>query len=79
MPTVFNRKAAAKELGVSVETLDRYKDNGKLPYRKIGKCVRFTESDLMTFLDNCAVSATRLPSGYEMTAKGMEVAREHSA
>ena len=79
MPTVYSRKTAAKELGVSVETLDRYKDIGKLPYRKIGDRILFTESDLTEFLDNCAVPATCLPSGREMAKRRTRRLHEHTA
>jgi len=58
MTNIFNKKSAAKVLGISVETLDRYRKMGKLPYRQIGDRVIFTESDLATFLDLCAIPAT---------------------
>jgi len=60
--TVYNKTSAAKALRISVETLDRYRDMGKVPFRKIGDRVVFTEGDLMAFLDACAVPATRLPT-----------------
>ncbi|MCL2722173.1 MAG: helix-turn-helix domain-containing protein [Treponema sp.] len=52
---VSNKKEAAKLLRVSTETIDRYRKKGKLPYRKIGDRVLFTESDITTFLESCAV------------------------
>lgn len=58
MPTVYNKANAAKALGVSVETIDRYRKNGKLPYRQIGDRIIFTENDLTNFLDACAIPAT---------------------
>jgi excisionase family DNA binding protein len=58
MLAVLNKTAAAKVLGISTETLDRYKKNGKLPHHKIGDRILFTESDLTAFLDACAISAT---------------------
>jgi excisionase family DNA binding protein len=54
---VFSKKQAAAFLKVSVETVNRNLKSGKLPYRKIGKRVVFTESDLAAFLDACAVPA----------------------
>jgi len=65
MPTVYNKAGAAKALGISLRTLNRYKELGKVPFRKIGERVLFTESDLNAFLDNCAVPATDLPSERE--------------
>ncbi|MCL2191655.1 MAG: helix-turn-helix domain-containing protein [Treponema sp.] len=65
MITVFNKTDAAKALRISLRTLNRYKDEGKLPWREIGRRIVFTESDLEKFLDNCAVPATNLPSDRE--------------
>ena len=70
MLNVYNRERAAAALGVSEETIDRYKKSGKLSYRKLGKkSIRFTEGDLIEFLDGCAVAANRLPSGREAVAQ----------
>jgi len=55
---VYDKKNAAKALGISVETVDRYRKMGKLPYRLIGDRVIFTESDLTVFLDLCAIPVT---------------------
>ena len=57
MLNIYNKTGAAKVLKISVESINRNLKNGKLPYRKIGASVRFTESDLATFLERCAVSA----------------------
>ena len=58
MAGVFDRKTAWEFLGVSEGTFNRLMRDGKLPHRKIRKRVVFTESDLTTFLDSCAVPAT---------------------
>jgi len=65
MLTVFNKTNAAKALGISVETIDRYRKNGKLPYHQIGDRIIFTESDLAKFLDACAIPATAIPTSRE--------------
>ena len=65
MQSVFNKKNAAKILGVSTETIDRYRKSGKLPYHKIGDRIVFTESDLTAFLEACAVPATAIPTDRE--------------
>ena len=57
MPTIFNKKTAAKTLGLSEETINRAMKAGLLPYRKCGQRVVFTESDLTTYLAACAVPA----------------------
>jgi predicted site-specific integrase-resolvase len=76
MPNVYSKKDAAKALNISVETLDRYKKLGKVPYHQIGDRVVFTENDLVAFLENCAVPSTTLPTslGKQEMAKavGME-------
>ena len=65
MIVVYTRKEAAEILRISVETLDRYRKRGKLTSRKIGRCVLFKESDLIDFLDACAVPATAVPTDRE--------------
>jgi excisionase family DNA binding protein len=62
---IFNKSSAAKALNISVETLDRYTKSGKVPHRRIGNRVLFTECDLITFLDNCSIPATVLPTSRE--------------
>jgi len=59
---LFTREAAAKALGISANTLDRLKNRGKIPHRKIGDRTVFTGGDLAAFLDSCFVPATSLPS-----------------
>ena len=65
MPEVYNRKEAARILKISIETLDRYRIAGKLPYHKIGDRVIFTPDDLTKFLDACRVPATVEPTARE--------------
>ena len=65
MITVYNKRNAAKVLGISLETLNRYKKMGKVPFRQIGDRVLFNESDLIAFLENCAISATAMPTERE--------------
>jgi predicted site-specific integrase-resolvase len=68
MPNVYSRNEAARTLKISVETLDRYRLAGKLPYRQIGDRVVFTDSDLIRFLDSCGVSETIEPTAREQAA-----------
>jgi excisionase family DNA binding protein len=65
MPAVYNKKEAAAVLKISTETLDRYREEKKMPHRKIGDRVLFTEGDLIAFLDACAVPATCMPSDWD--------------
>ena len=57
MTATYNRKEAAKALGVSVGTIDKSREDGRLPYRDIGKRIVYTDADLNALLDNCAVPA----------------------
>jgi len=45
--------------------LNKYHEKGKVPHRKIAARVLFTEGDLVSFLDSCAVPATHPPSDRE--------------
>ena len=65
---VFDRIGAAKFLGISVKTLDRYRANGKLGYRKIGDRVVLAKSDLLTFFEDCAVPPAAISSNREKRA-----------
>ena len=62
---IYNKKEFAKTIGISVDTVNRYLKNGKLPHRKIGDRVVFTEGDLKAFLDLCAVPAVNALSRRE--------------
>ena len=64
-PNVYNKTTFAKLLNVSIETVDRYRKLGKLPHHMIGKRVVFTEDDLITFLELCAIPATNRTSKRE--------------
>jgi predicted site-specific integrase-resolvase len=56
MDKMFNKAAAAKYLRISVATIDRRRKQGKIACIKNGKLVFFTEKNLTTFLDSCAIS-----------------------
>ena len=55
MSKIFNRREAAKFLGISVESIDRNRKSGKLRFRKVGDRVLILESDLVIFLDSCLI------------------------
>jgi excisionase family DNA binding protein len=59
---VFNKKQAAAYCGISIETLDRYKDSGKLGFTQIGRRVVFRERELDQFLDSLTIPATTTPT-----------------
>ena len=54
---VYSRESAAQVLGVSLESIDLNRKKGKLSYRKVGRRILFTEKDLSSFLESCAVPA----------------------
>jgi len=56
MPIIYTKRTAAKALGVSIRTISRAMDAGLLPYRRLGARVIFTDSDLTSYLNACAVS-----------------------
>ena len=54
---VFNEKAAAARLGVSVKTLQARRSAKQGPtYVRVGRSVRYLESDLDAFLAGCRVA-----------------------
>jgi len=72
---IYNKKQLAKEIGVSVVTLDRYRKEGKIPHRKIGSRVVFTDADMIAFLDSCYIPAVNFPSERER----MEIKKSYHA
>jgi predicted DNA-binding transcriptional regulator AlpA len=55
--TLLDKKAAAGILGISTVTLDRLRQAGQLPYRKIGALVRFLPEDIESFVRMAGVPA----------------------
>lgn len=53
MEKMLNPKEAAQLLGVSVQTLNVWRCTKRydLPYTKIGRLIRYRESDLSRFVD----------------------------
>ena len=57
--TVLTTEQAAKRLGVSPRTLERYRVSGEGPeFVKIGRCVRYRASKLKRWLDGCTRRST---------------------
>ena len=49
----YDEKAAAKICGLSVRSLQRRRLEGKGPaWLKLGRCVRYAESDLVAFIED---------------------------
>jgi predicted DNA-binding transcriptional regulator AlpA len=52
---VHDTPSAARFLGLSTSTLEAWRCRGGGPrYRKLGRAVRYLESDLVAFRDGCA-------------------------
>jgi len=54
---VYNTADVMQMLGVSRATIWRYMKTGQLPYRKMGKLVRFLQSDIKAFFDRNKVDS----------------------
>jgi hypothetical protein len=60
---LFDTAAAAAKLTIKKNTLEIWRLQGKGPtYRKIGRLVRYAESDLTAFLDAAARTSTSATS-----------------
>lgn len=47
-----NERCAAAYLGISVETLRTWRNQNRGPrYRRLGRCVRYSMADLLSFVD----------------------------
>ena len=52
---LLDKKAAAAVLKISTVTLDRLRQTGELPFRKIGSQIRFLPQDLEAYINNSLV------------------------
>lgn len=57
---LFNKRAVASYLGVCVGTVNRLMREGQLEALKVGRCVRFDDLAVRTFLKNARVK--RVPA-----------------
>jgi excisionase family DNA binding protein len=73
---VYSKKQAAAYCGISAETLDRHKDQGKLGFTKIGKRVVFRQIELDKFLESLTIPAKAPPSLRERQIAA-NAARQH--
>jgi excisionase family DNA binding protein len=64
LPRLWTEAELAGYLGVNPETVARERRRGKLRGRKIGAGIRFTDQDVLEYLDSCATtSKTEAASG----------------
>ncbi|MBL8179979.1 MAG: helix-turn-helix domain-containing protein [Blastocatellia bacterium] len=55
--TTFDRKEAARRLGISVVTLDRLIAKRRIPHARIGRRVLFTQSMIDSMIEMCTQKA----------------------
>lgn len=65
---LLDKRDAANFLKISIESLDKYRAQGKIAFVKIGDRVLFTQNQLDEFVDNCVVLAKEPPSRREALA-----------
>lgn len=52
LPILLTEKEAAEKLFISLATIRREMQREKIAYRRIGGSIKYTESDLIEYLDN---------------------------
>ena len=61
MSPLHDLPTAAKILGVSSCTLRRAVKAGKVPHRRVGGVIRFTEDDLVDYIEACRIGVRGVP------------------
>jgi excisionase family DNA binding protein len=51
LPNLYSEQEAAKALSLSVDTVRRARRDGSMPFRRLGNRVRYTETDLLEYLE----------------------------
>jgi excisionase family DNA binding protein len=62
MSTLLTVKEVAEKLRVSTRTIQRWQDEGKIAFIKIGKCIRIREENLEGWLDKKTVPVQKKAS-----------------
>ncbi len=57
LPKLYTYEQVSQMIDLKVSTLKWAVRTGKLPYRKYGREIRFTENDLLVYINNCVVSS----------------------
>ena len=62
LPKLMTEKEAAKKLSISVPTIRRERGRERISFRRVGGSIKYTEADLIEYLDNgrvpCKTSST---------------------
>lgn len=59
MPKLYMPAEVASKFGISRATLYRLVETRKLPFYKVGRSLRFSEEDLVAYLNSHRVNAIR--------------------
>lgn len=51
LPKLLTESEAAEQLGVSVDTMQRERKRGRMPFRKIGGRIKYTPDDLLRYIE----------------------------
>lgn len=78
LPRLWTEAEVAEYLSVNPETVARERRRGRLPFRRIGGRIRYTDSDLREYLDRC-VSTSEIEAGSGTSAGPSEEFRDVSA
>ena len=62
-PVWMGTPEAARRLGVTIRTLRRLIDDGRLPAYRIGRVIRLQQSDLDAFVDASRIRPRSAPTG----------------
>lgn len=68
LKNLLDKKQLAEQLGCTTKKVWDLMESGQLPYRKIGRHVRFMEEDVMTLLKNSLVSRGKRRNGVHAAA-----------
>ena len=70
MSKVLNKREAAQLLGISIRTIDSYRERGIIPsHNPGGKLVRFFEDELLEWLRGCNGTAKPSTESTEATSQ----------
>jgi excisionase family DNA binding protein len=89
LPTLWTEAEVAEYLQVNPETVARERRRGRLPFRKIGGVIRFTDGDIREYLERCVstsetvagsgTSAGRPEEFHDVSALAFEIAGKRSS
>lgn len=62
LPKLWTEAELAAYLEVNPETVARERRKGRLPFRKVGGLIRFTDGDIREYLERCASTSKTEPA-----------------